>query len=353
MTRSMVRSRPGESVEGSAEAYDYRRYEGYQRGTVNLSAPGAHGLYANIENMATWLIGLDAVASSETRPQDALLDSGVLNDGTPVPYVHGMHWDESNGLVRWHADGTWQGFNSAMQYFPEERFGVVILCNWISGWVNPVSQCNEIANLFLAVETEAQGDNETPADTSSADTSEPDFTPDPSRYDQLLGDYRWEPGDVFGIGLQEGRLTYQMPNFSIPMNELTEDHFVLDGYPYYFTFHRDEQGRAASCLIEHEGDADVTALRIELADPGPAELEQLAGDYFSPELNAEYSVEVIDGSLFLSHRRLGRTQLEPEAADHFTCRSPAFRLLEFLRDDQGQVSGFEVNTMNVVFRRRS
>ena len=50
-----------------------------------------------------------------------------------------LAFEEFNGKTRWHASGQWQGFNSAMQYFPEERFGVIILCNWISGWVNPVA----------------------------------------------------------------------------------------------------------------------------------------------------------------------------------------------------------------------
>ncbi len=365
MTRSLVRDRFGESVEGSAEAYDYRPRQGYQRGTVNLAAPGAHGLYASIENMAAWLIGLDAVlgTAAGAERQNRVLDSGVLNDGTRVAFVHGLQGDEYKGLTRLHAEGRWQGFNSALQYFPGQRFGVVILCNWVSGWVDPVGQCGEIVDLFLEEEITAAGgsiaarDAPTPDDATpgeaTADESASDFTPDPGRYLQLVGDYRWEPGFVFGVVIEQDRLAFQQGSSRLPMTELAEDRFVLDAFPYYFSFHRDEQGRAASCLIEYEGEPDATAPRIELAAPDPADLEALAGRYFSPELDTEYSVEVEDGNLFLFHRRQGRTRLVPEAMDHFTASSPAFRLLEFVRDDQGRISGFRVDTMNLIFRRRS
>ena len=347
MTRSLVRDRCGESVEGSAEAYDYLRYEGYQRGTVNSAAPGAHGLYANIENMASWLIGLDAVLAGETKPQQSLLDSGVLDDGTPIAYVHGLHRDEYAGLPRLHAEGTWQGFNSALQYFPGQRFGVVILCNWISRWVDPVRTCGEIVNLFLAAEI-AASDDSAPAVEAPASG----FTPDPGRYPELVGDYRLEPGQVFGIVIEQERLTYRQGRGRYPMTELVEDRFVLDDYPYYFSFQRDEQGRAMSCLIQHEGDPDVTAPRIELADPGPDDLEQLIGEYFSPELGTEYSVVLIEGAPFLAHWRRGRTNLVPEAVDHFTTTWAGFRLLEFRRNEQGRVSGFTADSTSLIFRRK-
>jgi CubicO group peptidase (beta-lactamase class C family) len=358
MTRSLVRDTPGESVEGSGEAYDYHPRRGYRRGTLNLAAPGAHGLYATIGNMADWLIDVDVALSSGEESEVSMLDSGVLNDGTPIAYVHGLHRDEYHGLTRLRADGSWQGFNSALQYFPAQRFGVVILCNWTSRWVNPVYQCGEIVDLLLAdaiaaADSSAAASDEEAPDEPTPDEPAPDFTPDPGRYAQLVGDYRWEPGDVFGVIVDQDRLAYQSGRRVLPMTELAEDRFVLDDYPYYFSFHRDAEGRATSCLIEHAGDPDVTAPRIELVTPAPDALAQLAGEYVSPELGTTYTVVLEDDELFISHQRQGRTRLVPEAADHFTATSPAFRLLRFVRDQDGGVSGFGVDTLNLVFHKRS
>ena len=250
--------------------------------------------------------------------------------------------------VRYHASGQWLGFNSALQFFPEQGFAVVILSNWVSGWVNPVAQAGQIAALHLADEISAAAEA-----AAGPAVSEPaaDFAPDPSRYAQLAGDYRWAPGDVFAIAVAGERLEYVAGRARLAFKELEPDHFVFADYPYHFTFSRDPVGRAVSCLIQHLGDPDVLAPRIELADPGPEELAALVGEYRSTELGASYSVRVEDGGLVLVHKRTGETRLASEAPDHFTAFAAPFGLLEFVRDEHGRVVGFTVDTMNVRFDR--
>jgi len=344
MIHSMVRDRRGESIEGSAEAYDYQPLSGYRRNSLNLAAPGASGLYSSIDNMAIWLVDLTAMAAA-----GELLAEGTLADGSPSGSVHGMRRDRFQGLMRYHASGQWLGFNSALQLFPEQGFAVVILSNWVSGWVNPVAQASQISALYL-------GDEITAATDAAAGpaVSEPaaDFAPDPSRYAQLAGDYRWAPGDIFAIAVAGEQLEYVQGGTRLAFTELEPDHFVLADYPYHFTFSRDRAGRAVSCLIQHLGDPDILAPRIELADPGPEELAALVGEYRSAELGTSYSVHVEDGGLVLVHERTGEARLAPEAPDHFTASAAPFGLLEFLRDERGRVVGFTVDTMNVRFDRK-
>jgi hypothetical protein len=278
-----------------------------------------------------------------------LLAEGTLADGSPSGSVQGMRRDRFQGLTRYHASGQWQGFNSALQLFPEQGFAVVILSNWVSGWVNPVGQAGQIAALYLADEIAAAK----AADAGPA-VSEPaeDFAPDPSRYAQLAGDYRWEPGDVFAIAVAGERLEYVEGRTRLAFKELEPDHFMFADYPYHFTFSRDETGRAVSCLIQHLGEPDVIAPRIELADPSPEELAALVGEFHSTELDASYSIRVEDGGLVLVHKRRGETRLAAEARDHFTAFGAPFGLLEFVRDERARVIGFEVDTMNVRFDRK-
>jgi CubicO group peptidase (beta-lactamase class C family) len=344
MTHSVVQDRRGESIEGSAEAYDYQPRSGYSRNSLNLAAPGAHGMYSSIDDMATWLVDLTTmVAAGE------LLAEGTLADGSPSGSVHGMRRDRFQGLTRYHASGQWLGFNSALQLFPEQEFAVVILSNWVSGWVNPVSQAGQVAALHLADEIAAAAEA-----AAGPGVSEPatDFSPDPSRYAKLAGDYRWTPGNVFAIAVAGEQLEFVQGGIRLAFKELEPDHFVLADYPYHFTFSRDRADRAGSCLIQHLGDPDVVAPRIELADPGPEELAALVGEYRSNELGATYSVRVEDEGLVLVHERRGETRLAPEAPDHFTAAGAPFGLLEFVRDEGGRVVGFKVDTMNVRFDRK-
>jgi CubicO group peptidase (beta-lactamase class C family) len=344
MIHSVVMDRRGESIEGSAEAYDYHPRRGYRRNSLSLAAPGSHGLYSSIDNMATWLVDLTAKAAA-----GELLTEGTLADGSPSGSVHGMQRDRFQGLTRYHASGQWLGFNSALQLFPEQEFAVVILSNWVSGWVNPVSQAGQIAALHLADEITAAAEA-----TGGSAVTEPavDFAPNPSRYAQLAGDYRWTPGNVFAIAVAGEQLEYVQGRVRLAFKELEPDHFVLADHPYHFTFSRDRAGRAVSCLIRHLGDPDVVAPRIELADPGPEELAALVGEYRSTELGASYSLRVEDGELFLVHKRTGEIRLVPEALDHFTAFAAPFGLLEFVRDEGGRVVGFKVDTMNVQFDRK-
>jgi CubicO group peptidase (beta-lactamase class C family) len=344
MIHSVVADRRGESIEGSAEAYDYQTGRGYRRNSLNLAAPGAHGFYSSIDNMATWLLDLTAMAAD-----GKLLAEGTLADGSPSGSVHGMRRDRFQGLTRYHASGQWLGFNSALQLFPEQGFAVVILSNWVSGWVNPVGQAGQIAALYLA-------DEITAATEAAAGPAVPeqakDFAADPSRYAQLVGNYRWAPGDVFAIAVAGEQLEFVQGRTRLALRELETDHFVLANYPYHFTFSRDQADRAVSCLVEHLGDPDAVAPRIELADPSPQELATLEGEYRSTELDASYSVRVKDEGLVLVHKRKGETRLASEATDHFTAYAAPFALLEFVRDERGQVVGFTVDTMNVRFDRK-
>jgi CubicO group peptidase (beta-lactamase class C family) len=343
MNHSVIQDRRGESIAGSAEAYDYQPRRGYRRNSLNLAAPGAHGLYSSIDNMATWLIDMTAMAAA-----GELLAEGTLADGSLSGSVHGMGHDRFQGLMRYHASGQWLGFNSALQIFPEQGFAVVILSNWVSGWVNPVAQAGQIAALHLAAEISAAA--EAAAEPAVAEPAA-DFAPDPSRYAQLAGDYRWAPGDVFAIAVAGESLEYVAGRTRLAFKELESDHFVIAAYPYHFTFSRDREGRAVSCLIQHLGDPDVVAPRIELADPSPEDLAALVGEYRSTELGASYAVRVEDGRLVLVHKRTGKTRLASEAPDHFTAFAAPFGLLEFVRDERGRVVGFTVDTMNVRFDR--
>jgi CubicO group peptidase (beta-lactamase class C family) len=343
MLHSLVRDRSWESVEGSAEAYIYQTYLGYTRGSLGLAAPGAHGFYASISDMATWLKRLTAPEGPSN-----LIPEGTLNDGTPTGYVHGMLHETVNGLTLYRVAKKWQGWNTAGHYFPEQQLGVVVLSNWISDWVDPDWQAGEVARVYLADEIAAA----TAADASETPTGEAtDFTPDPSRYEQLTGDYRWERRGVFAVIVQQEKLAYKDGRQVLPMSELEPDHFVLDDYPFHFRFERDAEGRAVSCLIQYPEGKELNAPRIELAEPSADELVEYAGEYRSSELDVSYSVHIQDEALVLTNRRMGDMRLVPEATDFFSVFRAPFALLEFVRDAQGEVIGLRMDTMDLLLTR--
>ena len=190
MIRTLIVDRYGEPIENCAEAYDYLTRRGYQKGTRNLNAPGAHCMFSSINDMTKWLTNL---ILQDTEFQKMLVPA-TLNNGKKIHYSHGLYFDTYKGLNRYKASGKWQGFNSAFHYFPGEKFGVIILSNWISGWVNPVSQATQIADIYLE-----ESFIKPKKLSTSEDATKIEFKPDPTKLDQFIGDYRWDPGEVFAI----------------------------------------------------------------------------------------------------------------------------------------------------------
>ncbi|MFC1572308.1 serine hydrolase domain-containing protein [Candidatus Eisenbacteria bacterium] len=347
MTRSLIRDQRGESIENCAQAYDYARMRGYRSGTANLSLPGAHCLYSSVADMEGWLLQLQSPEEEFAAVVNRLLSPGHLNNGDTLSYGYGLYKDSHNGQTRYRASGQWQGFNSAFHYYPDQSLGIIILCNWVSGWVNPTNQATQIAAIFLEEPASEQEELSTPSTEDSTD-----FAADPALFAQYLGDYRWEPGDVFAIVQDGDQLYYQYaPGGTLPMTALSNTRFVLTGYDYFFTFQRDDAGHYVQCLIEHEGDEDVVAPMIELVTPSPDELQSFVGDYRCEQLGVLYSLALQEGSLVLTHRRMPDVALSPEAQDNFNARSHAFRMVEFVRNEHGDVTGLKIDTLDMTFGR--
>ncbi len=347
MLSTVIIDRYGEPIENCAEAYDYLRMRGYQKGTRNLSAPGAHCMFSSINDMTKWLTTLVSPGTELEKQTGKMLSPEIPNHKKEIQYSHGFYVDSYKTLNRYKASGQWQGFNSAFHYFPEQKFGVIILCNWISGWVNPVYQATQIADIYL--EQYFSTAKET---TPSEDAKKREFKPDPKKLDQFVGDYRWQPGEIFGIVMEDNQIFYQYsPPDKMKLSQLTEHKFVLEGYDVFFTFNEDANGNIIHCLIKNRGGDDVIAPKIKIVTPSEEELIAYTGNYYSKELDTRYSLILEDNKLILSHKRLETIALEPEAKDHFTSSSRMFRLVEFERDTEGVISGFKIKNLDFLFAK--
>lgn len=68
-----------------------------------------------------------------------------------------------------------------------------------------------------------------------------------------------------------------------------------------------------------------------------AQLQEYVGHYYSEELNASYKFSVTQGQLIFKLNRQDPFKLNARAKDHFDFQ---FGTLNFLRNDQGQITGF-------------
>lgn len=345
MRKSLVRDRYGEPVENQAFAYDYVRMRGYQKGGDNLSTVGSHCLFSSVEDIGKWLINLKTGKVGGNTVIKKMFSPGVLNNGKKIDYAYGWSIDTYKGLKRFSASGYRGGFNSSLQYFPQYRFGVVVLSNWISSWVYPVYTASSVADIYLEAHLKKPK-------TSATKEKAVEIKPDPALYDQYTGDYRWQPGYVVNILREKDRLVLQTPQkrkFQLLPQSKTK--FKLSVADYMFTFQNSKDGKVIQILIQQSEGEDIIAQKIKIVKPTPSELMEFTGTYHCTELDIRYSIILQDNKLLITNLRLSDILLEPESQDHFTTDFPAYPMVEFIRDKQNKVSGFKMDGLQIIFKK--
>ncbi len=136
-------------------AMSYRPIAGGTYAVVpnNLTALGSSSLYTTVEDLAKWIMNFDAPVASLSKTVQRMYQQGVLNNGDTIPYAFGQNVLKQRGLRMVTHGGSWAGYRSVLQRYPEQNFGVVILAN--TSDMNPGQLVNRIAELYLGDKFEA------------------------------------------------------------------------------------------------------------------------------------------------------------------------------------------------------
>ena len=101
---------------------------------------------------------------------------GVLNNGEQIDYALGLNMGEYRGLKTVGHSGSWRGFRSHLMRFPDQKFGVVILCNLDT--FNPLGLAEKVADIYLAdVLTTVETSEPDKATESAEDTKSEPLSP--------------------------------------------------------------------------------------------------------------------------------------------------------------------------------
>jgi CubicO group peptidase (beta-lactamase class C family) len=345
MFKTVVRDQLGEPIENQAYGYDYHPLRGYRKGGDNLNAVGSHCVFSSGEDMGKWLLNLESGKVEGSKVIKKIFTPGVLDNGKKIDYAYGWEIDTYKGLKRFSVSGQLGGFNSTLQYFPEHKFGVVMLSNWISGWGNLAYPARQIIDIYLEAHLEK------PAPPSTTTPKAKEIKPNPDRYDLYAGDYRWSPGFVVNIYREKDKLMLKARGSSYELLPLSENQFKLSVADYRLTFQKNKDGKVHQVLILEGSGSEEIAPKIELVNPGPDELKEFTGTYYCQELDARYSVILEDKKLVITHIRLSDVSLTPEARDHFNSNSRSYSMIEFIRDKQQKVSGFKMMGFDIMFKK--
>jgi hypothetical protein len=257
---------------------------------------------------------------------------GRLNSGKELDYASGLVHGQYRGLRTVGHGGGDAGFRSMFLRFPEQRFSVILLAN--AGNFDAGGSAKQVADLYL------EGEFPQPAPHPRKPRR---AKVDPPLLDAYVGTYRLSPGRLLTVTREKDRLMMQASRDekrqAVP---LSETEFFVKEMNAHLRFDRTEGGPAARVLVSYGG-PETPAERIERVELGPEQMAEYAGDYYSEELGAIYSVAARDGQLILRHRR-GEPVLEATAPDEF---GTGLATITFTRGRGKHINGMVADTGRV------
>lgn len=325
-----------EVIANRASGYEDQGDRSYRSTPNNLAAPGSSSLFTTADDMARWVINFHEGRVGGQAAMSLMRTRGALNDGTAIPYAFGIEHGSHRGLSTLAHAGSWASFNSYVVYFPQQKFGVVVLAN--SNSTDARDAAFKIANIYLEKELAPAGPWQHAALAAGPVAVMPQAV-----LDEYAGLYRLEPGRYVRIKRSRETLTAQATNeFRVLMSPRSEREFWVPAYGAPMVFHRDAAGK-----VTHLELRNWRAPRVdESVSHPPAQPSDYAGVYESEELDTIYRVVVNGGSLELQHRRLGAIPLALLWGEEFGALHEIHwfvRSVEFKRGAEGRVTGLVIN----------
>lgn len=150
MTRTHFHDDHDELVVNRAESYRAPVDDRVRHAVSNLTALGSSSLFTTIEDLAKWIDNWHAAtpAVGGAALIARLHQQGRLNSGEQIAYAFGQSVGEFRGRRVVSHSGSWAGYRSVLERFPDESFGVAILAN--TATMNPAALARQIAELYLA-----------------------------------------------------------------------------------------------------------------------------------------------------------------------------------------------------------
>ncbi len=349
MDNTTIKSGHGQIIPHSAQGYVFRDEGGFREARDLAASYGAGGIYTTVGNLAKWLRNFHDARVGGPDVIAQMVERGVLTDGDTIPYALGLSIGERRGLRQVSHGGSDVAHRAMLMYFPGIDAGVVTLSN-NAGFTGRIA--GQVAEAFFEEYMEEETEEEERAE------GEPIVVP-AEVLDTYTGRFEAEgiglviefirDGDRFYIVIAHGT---GQPEFDLTAQ--SDSVFTPEGVAATVTFHRNDDGDVEQATF-HQGGRDVPLHRLPPYAPTLEELQAYTGRYYSEELETFYTLAIVDSALVAQHRRMDEDiSLTPKREDTFTGSAFFMGDVEFIRNQDGAVTGFTVSngrTRGVLFEK--
>src|SRR6056297_107950 len=323
MNNTYAETYVGQVIDNAAESYIYNEQLGYINPKSNRAIFGAGDMYMNVPDAAKWIQNMKTGELGGQEVLDLFLEPNELSNGMYNGYAMGIYVGEYRGLRRYRHTGGHAAFGTQLSYYPDHDLGIFIVSNFSGAWLSSGS----IAELMLG----DQMDPEVSYEDERVELSD-------EMQSELTGRYiNLDRNDMFQLSVENGKL---MVDGQVEMIPTGDGVFRMNGS---VTRYEIEINGESARIIASGSNGIQMFEKVDEWQPGETDLADYTGEYVSDEIDSIMRLSVNqEGLLQVQHRWMGATPLEPLARDIF--RAGNGMMVEFERDDSGNVTGFYVNS---------
>ncbi|RRA98114.1 serine hydrolase domain-containing protein [Larkinella rosea] len=331
MTSTLVQDNYSELISNRAFGYVKGANGSWYKPVNALTGLGSSSVFSNVEDMAKWLINFGSARVAGSQALTLMKTPGRLNDGTINRYSSGITSGSYHDLPMFTSAGSWAGFSTFDVFFPEQKFGVVVLTN--STFFNAQTAAIQITDIFLANQFKPQ-----PQSGMAVDSEQSNKAPVALEMDAFTGVFKQGKSNYLRIEKDGNILTAWLPNLGkVSAVRVSANRFRVedeeDGSELLFQPEK-------VMTVKYKGQQFT---RLDTNEPVMAGLKDYAGDYYSKELGTTYQVIVKNDKLELVTPKRPNLQLSPVWPGGFTAQNPFINLCSFERDTKGIVCGLLLN----------
>lgn len=334
METALIYSHPGMELMNDAGGYRITNDMPVKVSSTADYSYGSGNLWTSLDDMIKWGHNFFSPKVGNAEMTDRIMNKyNTLENGDTLSYTYGFYVRKYKGVKMVDHQGGVPGFRSYFMIFPDDNLILVALFNNES--LNVRSLVNGIADLLLAdriVEQPVKPRIEVDVNLEKAE--------------RIAGTYELADGMELTFAVEQDTFWLLLPG----------DHkfqlFAEDDYSYFLkvfeagcSFTVSETGEVDH-MSWHQRGQTINGSRVTERIPlSIDEIERFAGHYILADLDMAYPVSFEDGVLYIHtpstfKRYMGIEKLELSHVSGDRFLTSGFGILEFTRDESGQVNGF-------------
>jgi CubicO group peptidase (beta-lactamase class C family) len=326
-------------IKNTAYSY-YSNNEEYKKRVLSSSNVGPTNLISTVEDLSKWTINFKQHTVGSIHIFNEMKSPATLNSGETIGGGMGLFTNKYHGITEIEHGGAEAGFRAQLSMFPSQNFAVIVLSNNAGFDAHKVTF--QVTDLYL---------HDLYHDPIIAPDKKRNYiTLSPKEVEPFLGHY-WNKNHGFtrNIYLKNDTLMH----FRIENNEswlapISKNTFkVMDVPPDVIVQFQNNDGKVIMIETVNNGENKI----LETYSPKVYTEEDWLmydGLYYSEELETFYSIDWNkEDKLIAKHMRMGSVMLSQLKHNFFIGNKGYFGNVEFLRDENDDISGFRVSNGRV------